>query len=129
MIDSRGNFEDIFREEEKKMRKNKNYKVKKKTKQKIIEKLKQIFSKLKCYITFFIIIEFIIMLFFYYFVTAFCEVYIKTQNSWLYDFFTSFLISLLSDIIISCIIAILYFLSIKYKIKFIYNIVLFFYNL
>ena len=49
MIDSRGNFEDIFREEEKKMRKNKNYKVKKKTKLKIIENLKKIFSKLKCY--------------------------------------------------------------------------------
>ena len=129
MIDSRGNFEDIFRKEERKMRKNKNYKVKKITKYKIIEKITKICSKLKCYVTFFIIIEFIIMLFFYYFVTAFCEVYNKTQNSWLYDFFISFLISLLTNIIVCCIIAIFYILSIRYKIKCIYNIVLFLYNL
>ena len=129
MIDSRGNFEDIFRKEEKKMRKNKNYKVKIETKYKIIEKIKKISSKLKCYIRIFIIIEFIIMIFFYYFVTAFCEVYNKTQNAWLYDFFISFLISLSSEIIGSCIIASFYILSIRYKIKFIYNIALFLYNL
>ena len=129
MIDSRGNFEDIFRKEEKKMRKNKNYKVQKKTKYKIIEKIKKKSSKLKCCIRIFIIIEFIIMIFFYYFVTAFCEVYNKTQNSWLYDFFISFLISFSFDIICSFIIATFYILSIRYKIKFLYNITLFFYNL
>ena len=85
MIDSRSNFEDIFKKEEKKMRKNKNYKVSKKTKMKIIEKITIISSKIKSYIIIFIIIEFIIMIFFYYFVTAFCEVYKKTQKAWLYD--------------------------------------------
>ena len=129
MIDSRGNFEDIFRNEEKKLRENKNYKVSKNTKLKIIEKIKKISSKLKCYIRIFIIIEFIIMIFFYYFVTAFCEVYKKTQRAWIYDFFTSFLISFGVEIIGSCIIALFYVLSIRYKIKFVYNIALFFYNL
>ena len=71
MIDSRSNFEDIFKKEEKKMRKDKHYKVNKNKKYKIIEKVKKISSKLKCCIRIFIIIEFIIMIFFYYFVTAF----------------------------------------------------------
>ena len=65
MIESRGNFEDIFRKEEKKMRKDKNYKVNKKRKYKIIEKIKKISLKLKCYIRIFIIIEFNTVFFVY----------------------------------------------------------------
>ena len=129
MIDSRSNFEDIFKKQEKKMRKNKNYKVSKKTKLKIIEKIKINCSKLKCFIRIFIIIEFIIMIFFYYFVTAFCEVYKKTQRAWLYDVLVSFLISFPTEIIVSFIIALFYVISIRYKIKSIYIIALFFYNL
>ena len=111
------------------MRKDKNYKVNKNKKYKIIEKVKKISSRLKCCIRIFIIIEFIIMIFFYYFVTAFCEVYKKTQSAWLYDFFISFLISFSTEIIVSFIIALFYFLSIRYKIRFVYNIALFLYNL
>ena len=129
MIESRGNFEDIFRDEEKKLRKNKNYKVNKKTKIEILDKIQVISKKLKIQIVIFIIIEFIIMLFFYYFVTAFCEVYNKTQNAWLYDFFTSFLISFSYEILGAFIIAIIYTLALRYKIKILYNIALFFYNL
>ena len=77
----------------------------------------------------FIFFEFSIMLFFYYFVTAFCEVYKKTQISWLADFFSSFLISLLTEIGISLLLTVLYITSINYKIRLIYNITIFFYNL
>ena len=129
LIDSRSCFEDIFKKQEEKMRKNKNYKVSKKTKFEIIEKIKISCSKLKCFIRIFIISELIIMIFFYYFVTAFCEVYKKTQKAWLYDFIVSFIISFPTEIIVSFIIALFYALSIKYKIKFIYKIALFFYNL
>ena len=129
MIESRGNFEDIFRDEEKKLRKNKNYKVSKKTKIEILDKILVISLRLKIKIVLFIIIEFIIMISFYYFVTAFCEVYNKTQNAWLYDFFTSFLISFSCEILGAFIIAIAYTLAIRYKIKILYNIALFFYNL
>ena len=129
MIDSRGPFEDVFKEEEKKMREIKNYKVDKKTKIEILEKIRKLSSRLKCKIIFFIILEFVTMLFFYYFVTAFCEVYNKTQKSWLYDFFTGFFISLLTEIVFSFFIVVCYIISIRYKIKFIYNISIFFYNL
>ena len=129
LIDSRGKFEDIFRNEEKKMRKNKNYKVSKQTKLEILEKIRKLSIKLKCKIFLFIICEFIIMIFFYYFMTAFCEVYPKTQSAWIYDFFTSFFISFAAEILGSGIIAIFYILSIKHKKKFLFNIALFFYNL
>ena len=129
MYDFRGNFEDVFRVEEQKMRNNKHYKVSKDTKVKIFNKLKKICYRLRCEIIFFIIFEFSIMLFFYYFVTAFCEVYKNTQISWLIDFFYSFIINLICEIIGALIMAIFYILSLKYRIKIIYNMVLFFYNL
>ena len=97
-IDSRRNFESIFREEEKKMRKNRKYKVSRETKSIILNKIRETYSKLKGKIIIFLISEFSLMLFFYYFVTAFCEVYKKTQLSWLSDFFISFLISLLTEV-------------------------------
>ena len=129
MIDSRGDYEDIFRNEEKKMREDKNYKVSQERKFEIMHKIREISLKLKRKIVLFIIIEFSIMLFFYYFVTAFCEVYKETQISWLTDFFSSFLISLISEISGALIIAIFYILSIRYKLKFLYSIALFFYNM
>ena len=129
MYDFRGNFEDVFRAEEKKMRNNKHYKVNKDKKVKMFNKLKNICLRLRCEIIFFIIFEFSIMLFFYYFVTAFCEVYKNTQISWLIDFFYSFVISFTCEIIGALIIAIFYILSLKYRIKIIYNTALFFYNL
>ena len=78
MINSRGDFEDIFKEEENKLRKNNDYKVNKKKKINIILKIRYICLNLKRKIKFlliiFFIIELLIMLFFYYFVTDFCEV-------------------------------------------------------
>jgi len=129
MIDSRGDFEDVFKEEEDKLRKNKDYKVNKKRKINIILQIRHICLKLKNKIITFFILEFLIMLFFFYFVTAFCEVYKKTQISWIYDFFTSFLLSFFAEIFCSWILAIFYHISIRYEINLIYKIVIFFYNL
>ena len=129
MIDSRGDFEDVFKEEEDKLRKNKDYKVNKKRKINIILQIRHICLKLKNKIIIFFILEFLIMLFFFYFVTAFCDVYKKTQISWIYDFFTSFLFSFLTEVFGAWILAIFYSISIRYEINFIYRIVIFFYNL
>ena len=129
MIDSRNHYENVFKEEEIKMRKNKKYKVNKEIKLKIIDKIRLISSKLKYKIIIFIIFEFIFMLFFYYFVTAFCEVYKQTQISWLYDFFISFLISVTAEILGSLLIAVFYMLSIKYRLKTLYRIIIFLYNI
>ena len=129
MIDSRGAFEDIFRNEEKKMRSNKKYKVTENKKLEIMEKIRKISFRWKCKIVIFIILEYLLMLFFYYFVTAFCEVYKKTQISWIYDFLIGFIISFSAEIVISILIAIVYILSIRHKFKFVYNLTIFFYNL
>ena len=129
LIDSKGDFEDIFRKEEDKMRKDKKYKVNKKRKIEILKTIKEILTTLKYKIIIFLIIEFFFMLIFWYFVTAFCEVYQKTQISWIEDYLFSFLLSLATEIFVSWVIAIFYIMSIRYKLKFIYKIVLFFYNL
>ena len=129
MVDSRGDFEDIFKEEEQKLRENNNYKVNKKRKRNIILEIRNIYLKLKRKIIIFFILEFLIMLAFYYFVTVFCEIYANTQISWLFDFFDSFWLSLLADILIAWILAIFYYFSIRYKLSFVYKVVLFFYNL
>ena len=129
MIDSRNHYENAFKEEEIKMRKNKKYKVNKEIKLKIIDKIRLISSKLKYKIIIFIIFEFIFMLLFYYFVTAFCEVYKQTQISWLYDFFISFLISFTKEILGSLLIAVFYMLSIKYRLKTLYRTIIFLYNI
>ena len=69
------------------------------------------------------------MLFFYYFVTAFCEVYKNTQISWLSDSLSSFLLSFCGDVGNALFITILYIISIKYKLKCVYNMTLFLYNI
>jgi hypothetical protein len=129
LIDSRKSYENVFRIEEKKMRKLKNYKVNQKTKIEILDKIKRISLILQWKIAAFIIAEFSLMLFFYYFVTAFCEVYKKTQISWLVDFFSSFIMSILSELLVALLLTVLYNVSVNYKIRIVYKITIFLYNL
>ena len=69
------------------------------------------------------------MIFFYYFVTAFCEVYKQTQISWLIDSFISFLISFPVELLMAFLICILYIIAIKKRNKCIYKIAIILYNL
>ena len=128
LIDSRVKYEAVFRKEEKKMRSNKNYKIDKATNNKILIEIAEISKKLRKKILIFLISEFTLMLFYFYFVTAFCEVYKQTQISWIIDCFISIIISIVTEVFISWVIAILYTVSIRYKIKIIYRIVLFLYH-
>ena len=127
LIDSRRTYENIFREEEKKMRKNRKYKANRKTKIEILKKINDISKKFKIKIIIYFICEFILILFFYYFVTAFCEVYKKTQINWIIDFFVSYIFSIVTELFLAWILAVFYILSIRYKLKFVYTIVLFIY--
>ena len=129
LTNSKYKIESLFREEEKKMRKNKKYIVDMNEKKNIYNKLLNIYKNMKIKIIFYISIEFSIMIFFLYFITAFCEVYKDTQNSWLFDSFISFLLSILIELLISFVIAILYGFSIKQKVEFIYKIVMFLYRI
>ena len=129
LTSSRDDFEDIFREEEKNLKNNKNYKVDHKNKLKIVENNIKINNHLRYKIIAFIMIEIIMMLFFYYFVSSFCEVYKETQISWLIDSFISFIISFPVELLLSLLICILYLISIKKRIKILYKISIFLYNI
>ena len=129
LTNSKTNIELLFREEEQKMRKNKKYKVDTNRKKFIFNNILKLFKYMKIKIIFYIIIEFVIMLFFLYFITAFCEVYRDTQLSLLYDSFISFILSIPLELLISFLVSLLYIAAIKLKIQFLYNIALFSYRL
>ena len=76
-----------------------------------------------------IIIELIIMIFFWYYVTAFCHVYFATQISWLLDSFLSILSRAVVEFLISLFLAKLYRISIDGEIHCLYKFVMFLYNL
>ena len=129
LTNSKDEIEYLFRKEEKKMRKNKNFKVNIKTKKIINQRLIRIFKILKIKIIIYIIIEFILMLFFLYYITAFCEVYKETQINWLIDSIVSLLLSIITEIFISFIYTTFYIISIRIRIKILYKIVLFLYGI
>ena len=129
LTNSKEEIESLFREEEKKMRNNQNFIVNNKTKKNINKKLMQIFKLLKIKIIIYIIVEFTLMLFFFYYITSFCEVYKDTQISWIIDSFISFLLSIITELFTSFFTTILYLISLKYKIKFLYKFVIFFYGI
>jgi hypothetical protein len=126
---SKDSIENLFRYHENIMRKDKKYKVSNDDIIKIYKNLDSIYRKLKIKIVFYIIIEFLLLLFFFYYITAFCEVYKNTQISWLSDSLVSFLMSILFEIAMSFLVASFYMISITYRFKYLYAIVMFFYNL
>ena len=75
-----------------------------------------------------VIIEFSLMLFFWYYVTAFCHVYNKTQYSWLFDSFLSILSRTVIDFLAPMGLAKLYRMAIESNIHCIYKTVLFLYS-
>ena len=129
LTNSKEAIELLFREEEKRMRKNKDYRVDKNRKIYIFRNLLKVFKIMKIKIICYIIIEMLLMLFFIYFITAFCEVYSDTQMSLLFDSLISFILSIPIELLISFIISIMYLTAIKLKLKCLYNMVLFLYSL
>ena len=129
LTNSKDNVEELFRKEEKKLRDDNKYTVSRKRKEEILIDIYKINQKLKVKIIVFIIIEFSIILFFYYFVTAFCEVYKKTQISWIIDSFISFILSFPIEFFNAFIISLLYIISIKANIRCLYKVSMVFYSL
>ena len=127
LTQSNDNIENLFREQEKYLKENKKYKVKNDIKKNIEKRIIKIMKCLQIKIIIFIIFEFLTMLFFYYYIIAFCHVYESTQISWLLDSGSSIIISFIYSFSISIICSILYKLSIRYKIKILYKIILWLY--
>ncbi len=128
LTQSSDKIKDLFQKQELLLKTDKNYKVTEHTKKEIQIKIDSILRCLKIKIICFIILEIIFMLFFFYYVTAFCQVYQSTQVSWILDCLSSYAISLVITIVLSFVCAICYIVSLKYKIKIIYKIITFIYT-
>jgi surface protein len=121
---SSNSIKKLFREQDNLLKNDKKYIVKEITKMEIKNKIKKIMKCLKIKIIFFIVFELLLMIFFFYYTTAFCHVYESTQISWIIDSVTSFGISIITLIGISIISCILYKLSINFKQKLLYRIIM-----
>ena len=117
----------IFRNEENKIKKDKKYVVSLQRKREVIMEVKRILKKFKIKVTIFYIIEFLLMIFYWYYATLFCYVYNKTQISWIIDTLITIVIRIIIDLIINFILSALYKSSIKYNCSFIYRLIIFFY--
>ena len=119
---------EVFKKEEEKMKANKNYNMTYERKKEIIKEIEKILKMYKIKVFIFMIIEFILMLFFWYYVTVFCHVYKSTQKSWLVDSF----LTMISRIIIDCMLCLsfakLYRLAVESNVRALYKVSLFFYS-
>ena len=103
----------VFRKEEEKIKTNKKkYEIKEETKRQILKDVENILKKFKIKILILLIIQTVLILFFWYFVTAFCHVYSSTQASWLLDSFLSILSRLMLELIFGFLYAKLYQIAI-----------------
>ena len=125
---STNSIEKLFLDEEKILRNDKKYRVKRKKKLIIKYAIQKILKRLEIKIVIFIVVELLFILFFSYYVTAFCHVYKKTQVDWLLNSVSSFVISSLIAISLSFFLSIIYKISTKNKCKFLYCISTFLYN-
>jgi hypothetical protein len=121
-------IEKIFREQEKLLKSNKNYKVSEETKKEIYNNISKIMKYLRIKIIIYVIFELSFILFFFYYVTAFCQVYQSTQISWLLDCLLSYVISLIFILFYSFVCSIFYKIAIKYKEKILYKVITYIYS-
>ena len=119
---------EVFRNEEEKLKNDKKYKVSDKRKDEINEEIEKILKNYKIKLFIFIAIEIILMMFFWYYVTAFCHVYVKTQMSWLFDSFLSMFSRLIIDALLSLVFAKLYRIGVESHVTCLYKASLFFYS-
>ena len=91
LTNSTNAIRNIFRKEEEKIKTQKKYKITEDRKKEINQEILKVFKYYKIKLFFLFCIEIILILFFWYFVTAFCYVYSSTQTSWLIDCFLSIL--------------------------------------
>ena len=126
LINCKDDLKDLFIEEEKKMRKNANYKVEKSKKIEIKIKICQILKCLKIKIIIFFIIDILFWIFSFYYLVIFYFVYYQDQGIFISKFVLSIFEAIASSPIKSFILAILYKISLKCKCEYLYNFTLFF---
>jgi len=107
------------------MRKYKIFFINELKKKYIFFKFKKILKLLRIKVIIFIISELLLLIFFSYFASAFCEIYKNTQIAWLLDCINSFVMSIIIEILYSLVMSILYVYSLRKRNKLIYKIVTF----
>ena len=128
LSNSTNDIREVFRKEEEKLKKDKKYIITEKRKYQIILEIDEILKKYKIKVTILIIIEMILMIFFWYFVTAFGHVYKATQISWILDSLLSILSRAIIELLISFGLAKLYRMSVSSECYCLYKFVMFMYN-
>ena len=116
-----------FEIEEIKLREYEKYYVNDERKIEIQQKIKSMLKLLRIKMIIFIVLDFLILLFFFYFVTNFCEVYLNTQTSWISDSVVSIIIGFPIEVVICIFITIMYKIALKYKCRYLYEIVILLY--
>ena len=129
LLNPRRDLENIFRSEERKLKKDKQYVVSKSKKKEIIIRVNRVYKHMRVRNLIFIIFEFVFMLLIFYYITSFCCVFKSTQVSWLLGWVASFIFSIILEVFISFIIATLYREALSYQLKFIYKIIIFIYKI
>ena len=119
---------DVFKNEEKKIRKQKNYKVKIQRKIEIKNEIENILNKYKYKLLFLFFMEIILMIFFWYYTVVFCHVFPGTQISWLIDSLLSMLSRIIIDAIMCLLFSKLYRIGVESNYSCIYKAALFFYG-
>ena len=127
LVNSTNSIRDIFRKEEEQLKNDKNYIVTEKRKALIIQEINKILKMYKIKVIIFFVIELILILFFWYYVTAFCEIYSSTQKSWLWDSFLSIISRIIIDLLLCLGFAKLYRIGVESNFQCIYKIAIFFY--
>ena len=86
-------------------------------KQATLDKIQIIMKKIKIKLIVFFIITFLLFLFYWYFISAFCAVYNNTQIIYIKDFISSFCIGLLYPFIIQLVFALIRIFTLREKTK------------
>ena len=128
LSNSSNDIREVFRKEEEKIKQNKKYIVSDERKKEIIEEIEKILKIYKIKVVIFIIIEQILIIFFWYYVTAFCHVYNSTQKSWIIDSFLTMISRIIIDLLLCLGFAKLYRLAVESNCYSLYQISLFFYS-
>jgi hypothetical protein len=118
----------IFRAEEEKIKLGKKYITKEETKNNIFNEIEKTLKYFKVKIFFLLMIETILILSFWYFVTAFCSVYSSTQTSWLLDTFLSILSRFIIEILFGFLFAKFYRISVASNIATLYKLLICIYD-
>ena len=117
----------LLRFEEEKIKHNNSYATSVARKREVILEVKNILRKHKIKVVFFYIIEFLLMILFWYYVTIFCNIYQKTIISWLLDCIITVIFRVKLDIFKNFIFSALYKCSI-HSIECVYKLILILYN-